>query len=166
MEWKCVTEIERSTLKRLYEDVDRQVAVHAPRCEISSRCCKFKEYGHTLFLSEMEADFLLEGGLPCLTEAGADVCPYQLNGLCSARERRPLGCRVYFCDPTYDDAQKDISEESIGRLKRFHDTVNRPWRYRPLHEYLEARRVADSFVEVTFPTPCRSGVTPGGGEIT
>ena len=33
----------------------------------------------------------------------ADFCPFQKDNLCTAREPRPLGCRVYFCDPAYQE---------------------------------------------------------------
>ena len=34
-----------------------------------------------------------------------ETCPWQdERGRCTAREARPLGCRVYFCDPAYEGA--------------------------------------------------------------
>ncbi len=130
-----------TALLELYHDLDAEIAAANPRCAVSGRCCRFGEYGHTLFLSELEAEALLEPGLP----AGAvspDLCPFQIQGLCTARDRRPLGCRVYFCDPAYAERQVEISERFIGRLKRLHDTLARPWNYRPLHHFLVAAPAA------------------------
>lgn len=129
----------RSKLAELYADLDQAVAVAGPRCDLSGRCCRFAEYGHTLFLSELEAQYLVES-TPVPDQPVVDgYCPYQVNGLCTAREVRPLGCRVYFCDPAYQERQTEICEEYIGRLKRLHDELGWPWSYRPLHAFLRER---------------------------
>ena len=48
-------ELRRQVLE-LYAEVDREVRAAGPVCVASGRCCRFKEYGHTLFLSNLEAD--------------------------------------------------------------------------------------------------------------
>lgn len=127
---------ERSSLLNLYQDLDAEIQAASPRCDASGRCCRFTEYGHTLFLSELEAELLLEPGIPPGKSVDRHTCPYQRNNLCMARDRRPLGCRVYFCDPRFADRQVELSEAYLGRLKRMHDEWGRPWRYRPLHDFL------------------------------
>lgn len=139
------------SLDAIYADLDRQLAEVRPRCDISGRCCRFKEYDHSLFLSEMEADRLLADGLPERASIDDGSCPFQINGLCTARERRPFGCRVYFCDPTFQETMVDWSERYIGRLKRLHGQMDLPWRYRSLGAVLRER------------FPDRVGVTPAGG---
>src|SRR4051812_16851917 len=89
----------RDGLLALYDDLAVEIAQAAPVCELSGRCCRFKEYGHTLFISRPEAELLVEQGLPENAVIDEEGCPFQINGLCTARERRPLGCRVYYCDP-------------------------------------------------------------------
>jgi Fe-S-cluster containining protein len=126
----------REGLLAIYDELAADIARAAPVCELSGRCCRFKEYGHTLFISRPEAEFLLEQGLPenaVVDEAG---CPFQINGLCTARERRPLGCRVYFCDPKYAGTGEGLSEIYIARLKQLHEETQTPWDYRPLHRFL------------------------------
>lgn len=131
-----LSERERKDLLGLYRDVDAQVAAAGPRCDASGRCCRFKEYGHTLFLSEVEAEFLLDEGLPDDSVVSSEGCPFQRGGLCTARERRPLGCRIYFCDPDWGDRQHEVSESFIKRLKDLHENWNRKWNYRPLEHHL------------------------------
>jgi Fe-S-cluster containining protein len=126
----------RESLIALYDELDAEIARISPVCQASGRCCRFKEYGHTLFLSQPEADLLLEPGLPPGSVVDADSCPYQIGGFCTARERRPLGCRIYYCDPTYQDRQAEISERMIARMKEWHDQTGISWRYRPLVEFL------------------------------
>jgi len=126
----------RDGLLAICDDLAGDIARAAPICELSGRCCRFKEFGHTLFLSRPEAEWLLEQGLPekaTIDEAG---CPFQIDGLCTARERRPLGCRVYYCDPRYAGVGEALSERYLARLKRLHDETGTNWEYRPLHAFL------------------------------
>jgi hypothetical protein len=65
-----------------------------------------------------------------------DFCPFQKGNLCTAREPRPLGCRVYYCDPNYQEAGRRISETYLRRLKDLADAEGVPWHYAPLHHFL------------------------------
>ena len=126
----------RQGLLALYDDVASEIANAAPVCDLSGRCCRFREYGHTLFISRTEAELLLEQGLPANSTVSEDGCPFQIQGLCTAREKRPLGCRIYYCDPKYVGVGERISEEAIGKLKSLHESTATPWEYRPLHHFL------------------------------
>lgn len=131
-----MTEELRRDVLSLYREVDREVAAAGPVCVASGRCCRFKEYGHTLFLSNLEADVLLAGAPPYEQPVTADFCPFQKGNLCTAREPRPLGCRVYYCDPAYQETGSRISEDYLRRLKQLADEHGVPWRYAPLHHFL------------------------------
>jgi hypothetical protein len=122
----------------VYAVVDAAVAAARPRCDASGRCCRFTEYGHTLFLSQFEADILLESALPFATPVSRDGCPFQVGNHCTARHERPLGCRIYFCDPAFQDQQGPITERAIAELKRLADEFNTGWMYAPLHVFLNA----------------------------
>lgn len=126
----------RQGLLAIYEEAATEVARAAPVCELSGRCCRFKEYGHTLFISRPEAELLLEQGLPAGAMVSDEGCPFQIQGLCTARERRPLGCRLYYCDPKYEGVGERLSEQLIGQLKVIHNETGTPWEYRPLHVFL------------------------------
>ena len=128
-------ELRRRVLE-LYREVDAAVAAAGPVCVASGRCCRFKEYGHTLFLSNLEADVLLAAAPPYDRPVSSDFCPFQKGNLCTAREPRPLGCRVYYCDPAYQETGARISEEYLRRLKRLADESGAEWRYAPLHTFL------------------------------
>ena len=128
-------ELRRRVLE-LYREVDAAVAAAGPVCVASGRCCRFKEYGHTLFVSNLEADVLLASAPTYDRPASADFCPFQKGNLCTAREPRPLGCRVYYCDPAYQETGARISEEYLRRLKRLADEHGAGWRYAPLHTFL------------------------------
>jgi hypothetical protein len=128
-------ELRRQVLA-LYEEVDREVAAAGPVCVASGRCCRFKEYGHTLFLSNLEADVLLGAAPPYEAPVSADFCPFQKENLCTARAPRPLGCRVYYCDPNYQETGNAITEKYLRRLKEMAEANGVAWSYAPLHAFL------------------------------
>ena len=74
----------RAALHALYAALDAEVARLGPVCELSGRCCRFAEYGHTLFVSAPEAALLLdEAPPPCRPLDEGRVLPL-------ARRRGPL----------------------------------------------------------------------------
>ena len=133
-----MTEALREAVLEVYAAVDRAVAAAGPRCDSSGRCCRFEEYGHTLFISQFEADILLESAPPYAKPATRDGCPFQIDSLCTARDARPLGCRIYFCDPSYQETGNRITEEALSKLKRIADAHDAGWNYAPLHVFLNA----------------------------
>ena len=131
-----MTDEVRRRVMEVYAAVDAAVAAAGPRCDGSGRCCRFTEYGHTLFLSQFEAEILLEAAPAYEAPVSRDGCPFQIDNLCTAREPRPLGCRIYFCDPAYEERGNAITEEAVARLKRIADDHDAGWRYAPLHAFL------------------------------
>lgn len=130
------------TVLDLYKEVDTDVAAAGPVCIASGKCCRFKEYGHVLYLSKLEAEVLLAAAPPYERPVSADFCPFQKDNLCTAREPRPLGCRVYFCDPAYQETGNRITEKYLRRLKELADESGVAWEYAPLHHFLNQGRTA------------------------
>ena len=128
-------ELRRRVLE-LYAEVDAAVAAAGPVCVASGRCCRFKEYGHVLYLSNLEAEVLLTAAPPYERPVSPDFCPFQKGNLCTAREPRPLGCRVYYCDPNYQETAAEITETYLRKLKEIAATNDVPWLYAPLHFFL------------------------------
>lgn len=128
-------ELRRQVLE-VYREVDAAIALASPRCEASGRCCRFGEYGHVLYLSGFEAEILLEAAPSYERPVGTATCPFQKDNLCTAREPRPLGCRIYFCDPSYQETGQQITEESLRRLKKLADEHGAAWEYAPLRQFL------------------------------
>src|SRR6266849_9577594 len=135
--------IQRQVLD-MYREVDRAVTAAGPICVASGKCCRFKEYGHTLYLSNLEADILLSHAPPYEQPVAADFCPFQKENLCTAREPRPLGCRVYFCDPGYQETGNQITEKYLQKLKALSLEKGVDWLYAPLHHFLNNPRAPAS----------------------
>src|SRR5206468_1322643 len=104
-------------------EADADIAARRPVCRSSGRCCKFEAYGHRLYVTAAEVEHFarvhvqkemqnakreMQNQMPrargavslpqFFAQASPEGCPYQVNNLCTAREARPLGCRIYFCD--------------------------------------------------------------------
>lgn len=131
-----MSETTRRKVLQLYAEADREVASAGPVCVSSGRCCRFKEYGHVLYVSSLEADVLLSSAPPYELPVTSDFCPFQKGNLCTAREPRPLGCRVYYCDPVYQETCSRIMEMYTRRLKELCEEEGLQWCYAPLHYFL------------------------------
>jgi hypothetical protein len=129
-------------LRAVYDQIDRQVALLGPVCQLSGRCCRFAEYGHSLFVSTLEIRYLVAGApQPCRPLDRGDCCPWQDQmGRCTARHSRPLGCRIFYCDPTYHESAHDISERFIAELQKITQRWDLAWNYAPLHVHLARER--------------------------
>ena len=118
-------------LEEIYGDLERELTALRPLCRQSGRCCKFKEFGHQLWTSTLELDYLVEReGLPARSGAEANgVCPYLKDGLCGVRDHRMLGCRIYFCDAGYAGAMGPLYEKYHARIKAVHRRHDLPYEY-------------------------------------
>ncbi len=148
----------QSRVRALYADVQRQVDLRQPRCDISGRCCRFEEYGHRLFVTTIEIAAFVESLSPVAATSASPMrasewatqgsqlqrqttdrsaCPYQVNKLCTVHLIRPFGCRIFFCDPTAADWQHAQYEHFHLRLRDLHAELDVPYLY---VEWLEALR--------------------------
>jgi Fe-S-cluster containining protein len=115
-------------LEGIYADLGRELAVLRPLCQRSGRCCRFKEFGHQLWTTAVELDYLVEReGLPA--SGAMEACPYLKDGLCGVRDHRMLGCRIYFCDAGYADAMGPLYEKYHARIKELHRRHGLPYEY-------------------------------------
>ncbi len=157
----------RDALRVVYQALDTEVAEAGPICRVSGLCCRFEEYGHTLFASAPEFAILLADAPPPSRPLDEGLtCPWQdLKGRCTAREARPLGCRVYFCDPSYQDQAPILAERAISSLKRVVDELGLPWDYAPLHRHLLKARERGQFV-AQEPGNRPGPIEPDGREVS
>ncbi len=130
---------------RFYDDVDAAIATHAPICRNRGDCCKFDVFGHKLYITAIELAYFLHGmRMPHhspddaanrqsptvnLPSSIGRTCPYHVAGRCLARRHRPLGCRIFFCDPDTRGWQEPEYERRLGELKRIGDDLAVDYRY-------------------------------------
>lgn len=117
----------------VYLALQDAIDLRKPICETSGRCCRFDEYGHRLFVTTMEMGAFLSGlergRSQSIDPVGGGGCPFQVRGLCGVHAIRPFGCRIFFCDATAADWQKDQYERFHTELKRLHEALGIPYFY-------------------------------------
>jgi len=124
-----------AALRALYEAIGRDIADRNPTCWLSGKCCHFETYGHRLYVTALEAAWLIrqldDAQSTALTDTdptGLDGCVFQVNNLCSVHAARPLGCRVFFCDPSAD-WQNEVYERHLRSLRDLHEQLDVPYCY-------------------------------------
>jgi len=121
-----------AAVRTIYRYADAAIALHQPACRQCSRCCRFDRYGHNLFVSTAEAALFLRSTAPSRIAASVTgACPFLRTdpARCAARRDRPLGCRLYYCDPAAQWWQQDLYNLLHGRLQRLHEWFHVPYYY-------------------------------------
>lgn len=137
----AVVKAARVELRALYADVAAEIAALAPVCDLSGRCCHFAKFGHDLFLTTLELAELVGLHGPPPPAEGPGRCPYQQGLLCTAREGRPLGCRIFYCDPAYETAMQELAARYHARMKEIHERLDLTYEYGELLHTLARRRL-------------------------
>lgn len=129
----------QAELAALYAGLERELQRLSPRCELSGRCCDFPASGHRLYATAPEIDYALAlGGAPPRAPSDS-LCPWHVDGMCRNRDGRPLGCRVYFCDPGYQDAMPAIYERHHAALRELHARHGLPYAYASFPQAVDGR---------------------------
>lgn len=121
-------------MRQFFADADAAIAAHKPTCWNRGACCRFGEFGHRLYVTALEVVHYLaldeiapgEATAPAIHD---DACPHAIAGTCHARHRRPLGCRVFYCDPAAQFWQGPLTEEMLVRLRDLHQRFDVPYFY-------------------------------------
>ncbi len=131
-----VTELDKK-LREIYKDLDEELSVVAPPCRACGECCHFDRYDHTLYVSRLEVDHLINNaGLP-ETASKRGACPYQVDNKCTVREYRPLGCRTFYCQEDWKNTSHDVYEKYLRRIKGLCAANGLKWSYADMLILLE-----------------------------
>jgi len=108
-------------MRAFYEETDRLIADRHPTCWNKGACCDFTRLGSRLYVTALEVCYYLAAHqVPAVM---GDACPHAYDGSCHARDHRPLGCRVYHCDPQAQAWQGPLMEERLARLRVLHEEL-------------------------------------------
>jgi Fe-S-cluster containining protein len=131
----------RNAVGQIYQQVEQEIALRRPLCVMSGKCCRFDEYGHRLYVTTLELGaFSYElAKFAAKPPTGADkgVCPFQSGKLCGVHSIRPMGCRIFFCDPSSTQWQQERYERFQADLKRLHGELQVPYLYMEWRSALE-----------------------------
>lgn len=126
------------SLESVYAMIADEITKRAPACWASGRCCNFKQSGHLLYVTGLEAAYAvarLTASSPRLSPHSLEVavesggCPFQVGNLCGIHTIKPLGCRVYFCDRSAQEWQQALTERAMADIRALHDRENIDYRY-------------------------------------
>lgn len=133
-------DIDRALLAA-HDTIARESASGRPVCTASGRCCDFGRVGHDLFVTGLEVAWTLDR-IPAERAIGehdvsaaidAGDCPFLVSDgsirRCGVHPARPMGCRVYFCDPTRERFVQDLAERGAGLVRELHDRFGVPYIY-------------------------------------
>ena len=129
----------------IHEEVAEAVRAAAPLCLASGQCCRFRENRIRLEATGIEACRCLlltaasgrgigHADLDQAIEAG--TCPWNIDRLCVAREGRPSGCRVYYCDPRAKELVPKLQRHAMDRLQAIHVRHQLVWAFGEWREML------------------------------
>ena len=126
-------------VRAFYEELDRRLdallSVHpGASCRECGTCCIFLPGVPVLYATVLEHAYLApelpppRAGLP----EGACPCLDLDTRLCTARGRRPVVCRMHFCDDVLveraaREAARDLSEWAYAELHRISDANGFAW---------------------------------------
>jgi Fe-S-cluster containining protein len=137
----------RAELESIYADVASEIARRGPACWASGRCCRFDRAGHRLYVTGLEAAYVVANldrallptgdGAPTRVLTLTQVedarqrgdCPFLSGNVCGVHEIKPLGCRVYFCDRSAQVWQHELTESGLARLRLLHEREGIEYRY-------------------------------------
>lgn len=145
-------DIERE-IEEIHVEIAEAVRSFGPLCLASGQCCRFEAHGHRLYASGLEVARCLSicrsegrgitpGDVARAVEQGG--CPWQVDRLCTARDGRPTGCRVYFCDPRASEVVPELAERAHARIKALHERHGIPYAYGEWRTMLETVLAGES----------------------
>ncbi|MFW6058896.1 MAG: hypothetical protein ACODAQ_01865 [Phycisphaeraceae bacterium] len=134
-------------LRAFYAALDDEIAAGDAVCNQSGTCCRFNDsFRH--YVTGLEIAWFVQRmgepaaasttGLPVLS--AGEPCPYQIDGLCSAHPVRPMGCRIYFCQPGTQQWQQSLYERHLAELRALHQREGIEYAYLEWLAGLDAAR--------------------------
>lgn len=131
------TRLQHERLISLYEALDRRIQAAGPICSRSGNCCDFPRSGHILYATQLEVESILDRFTPPPPEQEG-WCPFYQKRLCTLRALRPVGCRIYYCDPDYSDHRmNEISQWAHDEIRKIHDDLHLSYGYAPFLDQLK-----------------------------
>lgn len=117
-------------LLALYGELDRRLARLGVTCRACGACCNFARHDYRLYASRLERALVeREHGPPQVTAEGC--CGFLREGRCAAHAVRPLGCRMFFCDPAHKPREQALYHAVQRRLRAAVRAYGVPWDYAP-----------------------------------
>ena len=80
-----------SELSLLYQRLEKELIQLNPGCNTCGTCCNFSTFGHVLYTSSIEVDYITQYVEVPDFNVSDNVCPFLKDNQCSIRDFRTLG---------------------------------------------------------------------------
>jgi len=116
-------------LREVYARLEADIDSADLECRACGHCCLFDRADHTLFVSTGELALLASQPVRPGCTPRPLRCAYQVDSRCTARDRRPLGCRVFFCSQDRRPRYPETYETLHRAVRAAHQRRKLPYRY-------------------------------------
>ena len=116
----------------IYNKLDNELKILNPGCDTCGTCCHFDVFDHELYASTIEVNYILENVTVPPFHKEQRICPFLVDKVCSIREHRTLGCRVFFCNPHYKNVSYEIYNKYYEMIKKIAVRNRFEWHYGPM----------------------------------
>lgn len=134
-------------LQAIYKELDEELAKLSPGCNACGECCNFDRFNHVLYATMIEVDYIkrnvsvpqnhTDSSPPPHSRTGKNVCPFLIDRKCTIRDYRTLGCRVFHCNPDYQqNLSQEIYNKYYRKIKDIAQAYGLGWSYAPFMELL------------------------------
>jgi Fe-S-cluster containining protein len=124
---------------KVYNKLDIELARINPGCDACGTCCHLDTFGHELYASAIEVNYILINVKVPPFDPNQSICPFLTEKKCTIREYRTLGCRVFFCNPHYKDTLQEIYNKYYKMIKDIAVGNQIEWHYAPMIKLLTTR---------------------------
>lgn len=119
-------------LNSIYKKLDQNLSSIPQPCTGCGECCNFSKAEHRLYGSSLELAMLLDKAEK--KSKDLDQCPYQIEGKCSIRDLRLIGCRTYYRlhNKVHQEQAEIFYEEALKAVKELLSEEGLAWEYKDL----------------------------------
>jgi Fe-S-cluster containining protein len=133
-----------SELRALYAELAQALEPFRRHCDSRGTCCNFDFTGHMLYVTGLEAAEMARAGVtPKVEQAQAGTCPFLDGKLCGIRDYRALGCRIYYCDKTYEEQRNAVYETFLAKVRQIETRYGLEHSYAPVTK-VQFEKVAEA----------------------
>ena len=120
-------------LEAVYERLTTELEPLRRKCEMRGICCDFAVVGHMLYVTGLEAEFMSRAGVTVdAAQAEQGRCPFLQGKVCGIRDNRAIGCRLYYCDKTFEDERNALYERYLKQVREIEVRFGIEHSYRPI----------------------------------
>lgn len=149
-------------LVQIYNKLDLELSKINPGCDSCGSCCHFDTFGHKLYASTIETNYILDNVDVPPFDPKQGICPFLVEKKCTIREYRTLGCRVFFCNPDYKETSYEIYDEYYKMIKELAVRKKTEWHYAPMLDLLADSGNSDQSSEILLKAGIEPWLSPQG----